>query len=67
MPKVSCLFVFDQHVPLKFHFSELSATFLAQKQHTCLQKLFLTSKNLARTDFVEQKQIKLTTAAYSKL
>ena len=66
-PKVSCLFVFDERVPLKFHFSQPSVTFLAQKQHTCLQKLFLTSKNLARTDFVEQKQIKSTTAAYSKL
>ena len=61
------LFVFDQRVPLQFHFSQLSVTSLAQKQHTCLQKLFLTSKTLARTDFVEQKQIKSTTAAYSKL
>ena len=66
-PKVSCLFVFDQRVPLKFHLSQLSVTFLAQKQHTCLQILFLTSKNLVRTDSVEQKQIKSTTAPYSKL
>ena len=67
MPKVSCLFVFDQPIPLKFHFSQLSVTFLSQKHHTCLQKLFLTSENLARTDFVEQKQIKSTTASYAKL
>ena len=57
-PKVSYLFVFDQRVPLNFHFPQLSVTFIAQKQHTWLQKLFLTSKNLARNDFVEQKQIK---------
>ena len=61
-PKVSCLYVFDQRVPLIFHFSQLSVIFLAQKQRTCLQKLFLTSKNSCKQYFDEQKQIKSTTA-----
>ena len=39
----------------------------AQKQHACLQKLFLTSKNSYTEYFVKRKQIKSTTAAYSKL
>ena len=52
-PKVSCLYVFDQRVPLIFHFSQLSDIFLAQKQHTCLQRLFLTSKNSANTSNFE--------------
>ena len=45
-PKVSYSNVFDQRFPprLIFHFSQLLGLFLAQKQHTCLQKLFLTSK-----------------------
>ena len=50
-----------------FHFSQLSGIFLAQKQHTCLQKLFLTSKNSSKEYFVERKQIKSATAAYFKL
>ena len=58
---------FGRRVPLIFHFSQLSGIFLAQKQRTCLQKLFLTSKNSWKEDFVEWKQIKSTTAAYSKL
>ena len=41
--------------------------FLAQKQHTWLQKLFFTSKNSCKEYFVERKQIKSTTAAYTKL
>ena len=67
MPKVSCLYVFGQQVPLIFHFSQLSGMFLAEKQHTCLQKLFLSSKNSCKEYFDEQKQIKSTTAMYSKL
>ena len=59
---VSCLYVFDQRVSLIFHFSQLSDIFLAQKQHTCLQKLFLTSGNPCKEYFVEQKQIKSATA-----
>ena len=66
-PKVSCLYVFDQQGLLIFHFSQLSVIFVAQKQHTCLQKLFLTSKNSCKQYFDERKQIKSTTAAYSKL
>ena len=59
----------DQRVPLisLFHFSQLAGIFLAQKQHTCLQKVFLTSKNACKEYFVEQKQIKSTTSAYSQL
>ena len=41
--------------------------FLAQKQHTWLQKSFLTSKTYCKEYFVERKQIKSTTAAYTKL
>ena len=55
-PKVSYLYVFDQYIPLIFHFSQLSGIFLAQKQHTCLQRLFLTSKNSCKEYFVERKQ-----------
>ena len=69
-PKVSCSDVFDQRFPLRliFHFSQLLGLFLAQKQHTCLQKLFLTSKKFFATNFfVERKQIKSTTAACCKL
>ena len=40
---------------------------LAQKQHTCLQKIFLTSKNSCHEYAVNRKQIKSTKAAYSKL
>ena len=58
---------FYQHVPFIFHFSQLSGIFITQKQHTCLQKLFLMPKNPCKKYFVEQKQIKTTTAAYSKL
>ena len=54
-PKASCLYVFDQRIPLIFHFSQ-----------TCLQKLFLMSKNSCKKSFFERKQIKSTTAAYSK-
>ena len=50
-----------------FHFWQLSGIFLAQKQHTCLQKLFLTSKNSSKEYFVERKQIKSATDAYFKL
>ena len=64
---MSCLYVFDQQVLLIFHFSQLSVIFVAKKQHTCLQKLFLTSKNCCKQYFDERKQIKSTTAAYSKL
>ena len=52
------------------HFISLNSEgriFLAQKQHTCLQKLFFTSKNSCKECFVEQKQIKSTTATSSKL
>ena len=66
-PKVSCLYVFDQRFPLIPHSSQLSGVFLAQKQHTCLPKVFLTSKNSCKEYFVERKHIKSTTAAYSKL
>ena len=59
----------DQRVPLIsfFNFSQLAGIFLSQKQHTCLQKVFFPSKNACKEYFVEQKQIKSTTAAYSKL
>ena len=50
-----------------FRSSQLSGVFLAQKQHTCLPKVFLTSKNSCKEYFDERKQIKSTTAAYSKL
>ena len=60
-------FFFDERVPLIFHFSQLSGTFLAQKQHIWFQKLFLTSKSSCKECFVERKQIMSTTAAYSKL
>ena len=50
-----------------FRSSQLSGVFLAQKQHTCLPKVFLTSKNSCKEYFVERKQIKSTTAGYSKL
>ena len=66
-PKVSCLYVFHQRFPLIFRSSQLSGIFLAQKQHTCLPKVFLTSKTSCKEYFVERKQIKSTTAAYSKL
>ena len=46
-----------------FRSSQLSGVFLAQKQHTCLPKVFLTSKNSCKEYFVERKQIKSTTAA----
>ena len=36
---------FDQCIPLIVHYSQLSCIFLAQKQHTCLQKLLFKSKN----------------------
>ena len=55
MPKVSLLYVFDQRVLLIFHFSQLSGMFLAQKQHTCLQRLFLMSKNSGIIPFLNQK------------
>ena len=64
---LSCLYVFDQRVPLIFHFSQLSGIFLAQNQHTCLQKVILTSNNSCKEYFVERKRIKSTTAACSKL
>ena len=53
----------DQRVPLisLIHFSQLAGIFLAQKQHTCLQKVFLTSKNACKEYFVEQKQIQSRT------
>ena len=41
MPKVSCLYVFDQHLSLIFHFSQISGIFLPR--NITLQKLFLTS------------------------
>ena len=63
MPKASCSYVFDLCALLIFHFSQLSGAFLAQKKHTCFQKLFLTSKNSCKEYFVERKQIKSTTAA----
>ena len=66
-PKVSCLYVFHQRFPLIFRSSQLSGVFLAQKQHTCLPKVFLTSKTSCKEYFVERKQIKSATAAYSKL
>ena len=56
VPKASCLYVFDQRIPLIFHFSQ-----------PCLQKLFLMSKNSCKKSFFERKQIKSTTADYSKL
>ena len=60
------LFICFWCVSVIFHFSQLSGIFLAQKQHTWLQKLFLTSKN-CKEDLVERKQIKSTTATYSIL
>ena len=66
-PKVSCLYVFDQRVSVIFHCSQLSGIFLAQKQHTWLQKLFLRSRNSWKEYFIERKQIKSTTVTYSKL
>ena len=64
-PKVSCLYVFDQRVPLVFHFSQPSRN--STKQHTYLQKLFITSINSCKEYIVERKQIKSTKAANSKL
>ena len=66
-PKVSSLYVFDQLILFIFHFSQLSGIFITQKQHTFLQKLFFMPKNFCKEYFVGQKQINLTTAAYSKL
>ena len=66
-PKVSSLYVFDQLILFIFHFSQLSGIFITQKQHTFLQKLFFMPKNFRKEYFVGQKQINLTTAAYSKL
>ena len=40
---------------------------ISLRNSTCLHKLFLTSKNSCKEYFVERKQIKSTTAAYSKL
>ena len=60
-------YVFDRRILLIFHFSQLSGIFLTQKQHTYLHKLFLKSKYSCKEYFVEQKQIKSTTAAYPKL
>ena len=51
------------HVPLIFHFSQLSGISIAQKQLTCPKKLFWKSKNSYKGCFVEPKQIKLTTAS----
>ena len=50
-----------------FTFLNYQSYFSAQKQHTCLWKLFLMSKNSCKQYFDERKQIKSTTAAYSKL
>ena len=50
-----------------FIFLKLSGTFLTQKQHNWLYKLFLMSKNSCKEYFVVWKQIKSTTAASSKL
>ena len=45
--------VFDQRVPLVFHFSQLSGIFLAEKQHNCLQKKFF----LAKTNQVDNSRL----------
>ena len=50
-----------------FIFLNFQAYFSLRNKHTWLQKLFLTSKNSCKEDFVERKQIKSTTATYSKL
>ena len=59
----------DQRVPFifisLFHFSQLAGICFAQKQRTCLQKVFLTSKNACKEYSVGQKQIKSTTAAHT--
>ena len=49
----------DQRVPLIsiFHFSQLAGIFLAQKQRTCLQKVFLASKNACKEYFVKQNPL----------
>ena len=65
--KRSSLYVFDQLILFIFHFSQLSGIFITQKQHTFLQKLFFMPKNFCKEYFVGQKQINLTTPAYSKL
>lgn len=44
-PKESCLYVFDQCFHSYFIFLNSKDIFLAYKQLTCLQKLYLTSKN----------------------
>ena len=66
-PKVSCFMflISNQHVMHSyFIFLNFQAYFLLRNcQHTCLQKLFLKSKNSCKEYFVEQKQIKSTTAA----
>ena len=45
--------VFDQRVPLVFHFSQLSGIFFAEKQHNCLQKKFF----LAKTNQVDNSRL----------
>ena len=50
------LFICFWCVSVIFHFSQLSGIFLAQKQHTWLQKLFVTSKNSCKEDLVERKK-----------
>ena len=66
-PKESCLYVFDQCFHSYFIFLNSKDIFLPYKQLTCLQKLYLTSKNSFKEYFVERKQIKSITATNSKL
>ena len=64
-PNVSCfMFLISMLYAHIFIFLNFQAYFLLRNcQHTCLQKLFLKSKNSFKEYFVEQKQIKSTTAA----
>ena len=43
-------------LPLIFHFSHLLGIYLAQKQHTCLQKLLLHWKIVAKNILLNEKQ-----------